>query len=183
MAATLTAATLTAKTSNRITASKPVPGSVANSALAPLSLSEDLETSFTLAFGTGSGQANHVVRQDRQLAAGASETLDLFAGLTDIFGVASTGFTNLKYLKIEQVANPSGTNGSGLTIGNAAADQFVGWFGAAAHTHALEYGGMPYVAGSAGGKTVSNTVKNLKITNADGSNAITYRITAIGVAA
>lgn len=184
MAASMTALNFTAVNSFRVSALKPAPGSVAGSTLAVLGRTEESSVSTSLAFGTGSGQGDHVVVQDRTLNAGASEELDLNAGLTDLLGVPSTGFTSIKYLRVQLITNPDATpDGSGLVIGNASATQFLGWFGAAAHTHALEKGGQPYVAGSPGGKAVSGSVKLLKLANSDGGNKTSYRITIVGVAA
>jgi hypothetical protein len=133
-------------------------------------------------FGTGAGQVDTLVVQERALAASASETLDLSDGsLLDIFGEAN-GLQTLKYLLVTLIANPAGTTGaSSLTVGAAASNAHALWLGSGTDTASVVKDGVPLQMGDGTGKAVDGTHKNLKVLNADGTNAATYLLVLAGV--
>jgi hypothetical protein len=145
------------------------------------------ETQVALAAGTGSGLATKLVRVVRQLAGGASETLDLAAGtwsgggnLLDVFG-AQAAFTTVRAIQVEKVPNPSGANSTGMTVGAAASNPWVGWFGNGTAAAPLAAGGLPYAAGDAAGKTVTaSSADKLKFVNSDPTNTLTYLLLLAG---
>lgn len=76
--------------------------------------------------GTGVDQADRVFHDSRSIS--AADDIDLAGVLTDVFGATIT-FARLKALFVRH------TSGTGnLIIGNAAANGFIGWFGAVTHT-------------------------------------------------
>ena len=144
---------------------------------------------FTLSYGTGSGQSDSFVYMYRTLAGGANETLDLYDGSTptpdivDVFGDV-IAFRKIKLFRIEMVANSDGTTAStGCVIGNAATNVQTLWFGGTTPTQSLVSGGVPFCQGDAAGKTVDATNRNVKITNSDATNKLTYLLTMAGTTA
>lgn len=134
--------------------------------------------SVVLSFGTGAANFDTVVWQVRTLAASASETLNLFDGsLTDVFGIAAP-LANYKVLAVVRVPNPDGsTNSTSVTVTPGVSNPL------AMPTPSLTVysGGVPGAWGSLTGFTVSNTAKNLTLTNDDGTNAATYQLVVAGV--
>jgi hypothetical protein len=114
---------------------------------------------------------------DRTLAAGASETFDL-RSFTD--ALAETGAIMSK-VRIYLVSHPSASAASSITVGGAAANQFVSHIDGAASTFTIPKGGfLLMAANTTAGMTVDATHKDLKVLNNDGSNAATYTIAVIG---
>lgn len=179
----MNAGTITLNVYSRASATFAAQGSASTSSIEDVKVvvpnADDAEFTYG---NSGASKFNTLIIQDRTLAAGASEELNLFDGsLLDVQGIAA-GLTNLKGIVINVIANPSGTTtASGATIGNASATQATLWFGAAAHTASIEKDGAPFVGWSPTGKTISNTVKLLKVLNADGANTLTYRLTIWGI--
>lgn len=137
----------------------------------------------TIRYGTGSGQFNSLIVQDRSLVGAAAETLNLFDGsLTDVFN-RTAPLQNVKLLVVYQIANPTGTTAaSSLTVGNAASAVLRLNFGADADTWTVYLGGAEFKAGRPAGYTVDNTHKLFLVTNDDATNTATYRIVIAGVA-
>lgn len=144
-------------------------------AAAPLTLARGLVQS--LDFGTGSGTLSLAVAQVRSLGAGASETLDLYAGtdLADLYGDAAP-FRVVRAFALWVV---SGGDAAGLTVGNAGADPLPLFFGAGAHTETVYPGGVPVLGGSPAGVAVTSTARNLKVAN-NGAVAADYLIALAG---
>jgi hypothetical protein len=151
------------------------PGSLDLAGFNPRSHSSVINKSVTYAFGTGNTQINDRYEAERSLAASANEELDLAGVLVNAFG-ESVVFTAVKEIYIE---NPSATQT--LTVGNATATQFLGGFGAAAHTWAIPPGGTFHVrAPMAGWPVVAGASDKLKILNNAGST-VAYKIVILGV--
>ncbi len=146
--------------------------------LANFRVAQSADDSITaLTFGTAAGQVNLITCSDRTLAAGASATYDLFTGtdLRDLIG-ETAAFRWVRYLKVSIV---SGGDAGGVRIGNAAADAWGGFFGAAAHTLTIAPGGPAFEAGSPTGVKVEAATKNFRLENL-GAVAVTVRILLAG---
>lgn len=129
-----------------------------------------------LADGTGNNQASKVWRSTRQLAASANESLDLAGVLTDALGAVIT-FATIKVILVFAKA----TNTNDVILGNAASNQFVGPFGAAAHTAAVRPGGAAaFFAPKTGWTVTAGTGDLLKVLNGGGSTVVDYDIVIAG---
>lgn len=126
----------------------------------------------TLQNGTTANKANVIWHDRRTVAAATNDDLDLTT-LTDRLGNA-LAFTLIKWFVLRLITP---TTGYKLTVGNGAANQFTGWFGAAAHTEDV----MDWMAkvNQIDGWTVDGTHKSLRIRN-PGANPITYDIVLVG---
>lgn len=130
--------------------------------------------------GTGANQADMVFADQRTLGNGASEELDLYGGLTDSFGVTQN-FARIKGFYIKAAS----TNTDTITIGNAAANGWPGFFGALTHTVVFLPGaGIFAISPDAIGWPVTNaTADKLKILNDAAGAAAIYDIVLIGASA
>lgn len=165
-------------------ATRPAQGASTNNTLAKPTLTVPQGWSVNLTWGQTTGYFESFVCLMNTLAGAASVTYDLFDGsLSDVTGV-SAPFRTLLYVAVYQVANASGvagSNSSGFTIGNAAANAHALWFGAAAQTYSLlGVNGVPFFHGDSTGKTVDATHRNVKILNNDATNTGTYVFMAAG---
>lgn len=120
-------------------------------------------TETVLQYGTGSGYIDREIITDRAIPASSSVTYDLYTG-TDLVGLQdeSAPFRTVKYLEISVL---SGGDTSGVRIGGAASNEWVGFFVAAGDKQDIFPSGPPFVVGSPAGKAVTSTTKNLKIEN------------------
>lgn len=129
---------------------------------------------YELTDGAGSGKANLTFADVRTLGGGASEDLDLAGGLTDQFGRALT-FTHVKQLRVLAPV----TNAEDVVVGGAAANQFVGPFGAVTHTVAVVPGGeVNLVHPTTGWGVTAATADQLKILA--GASGGDYTIVIVG---
>lgn len=131
----------------------------------------------SLNFGTGSGKSNQAWFDQRVLANGTSEELDLASGLTNVFGHACV-FTKIHAILIinQTVASAAAT----LQIGGAVANSFDGPFVDSTDKLALEAGCPFLVVSEAGWTVTAGTGDLLKIENMDGVNEATYDIVIVG---
>jgi hypothetical protein len=131
----------------------------------------------TLTYGTSSGKVDLITCSDRTLTAGASGTYDLYTGtdLKDLDGLTCA----FRKVKLIQVSIVSGGDTAGVTVGGAASDQWVGFFGASGDTLTIYPSGPPFLGGQPAGSAVGTTTKNLKILN-NGAVSVTVRITIAG---
>lgn len=136
--------------------------------------------SFHLDNGTGLNAADKLYADTNTLAASANVDVDLAGGLTDALGAALT-FARVKALFLQA----SLSNANNVVIGGAASNQFVGPFGAAAHTFAVKPGGfMGWVAPDATGWPVTaGTGDLLRIANSGAGTSVTYNVVIIGASA
>jgi hypothetical protein len=142
--------------------------------------------------GAGADACNRIYAALLTIAGGASTTLDLEA-LTDVFGDA-LDFARVKAIRIWLLSATddapdgtadAGTACSGVTVGNAASNQFAGSgypiSDAATGTFTLANGDQfARATGSAGGWVVDATHKNLKVLNNDGAVAAKVWIEMFG---
>lgn len=139
---------------------------------------------FALTTGTGSGQMDGFVWTVRELAASASDTLDLYAGssLFTPFGEVAR-FQTLKFVWVQQVANPDGsTDGVSLTVGNPVSNGTPLWFGDVTHTYTVKgVSAVPFAQGDPAGVTLDATHKNIKVLNDSGSAKVNYALVLAGV--
>ena len=177
MATTTTGGALQASSGYQISVSAPpqgtsVPPSTVGNVLDNFKGAAEL----SLTFGTGAGQFDIAVIQDRTLNATTSETLDLYGGgLNDWIGVAAL-FRHVKYVCIYVVA---GGDGSGVQIGDAVSQAWQGFLGSTTSSAMIFPTSVPYEGGSLAGVSVGATTNNLAIDNL-GAVAVTYRICLLG---
>lgn len=164
--------------SGKVVGTTPSQGTAATGRPADPTTSATAAAAMTLRFGIGSGQANVFCAYTATLAAGATATYDLYTGtdIKDLFGQTAAAFRILRGL---EVAIVDGGDTSGVRIGGAASDEFVGWFASAGDQQDIYPGGPAYLAGSPAGKTVSSTAKNLKVAN-NSAVPVTIRILLAG---
>jgi hypothetical protein len=128
----------------------------------------------TLADGTGAGKNNKVFYDERTLADGATEDLDMSGALTDGFGQAVV-FTKIRLIAIFSVA----ANTTLLTVGGDAAS--VPIFGAVNDVLSVAPGGafVLYNPSLAGIGVTATTGDIIQVANAAGAEAV-YRILVCG---
>lgn len=128
-----------------------------------------------LVFGTAADQANESWEDQRTLASGASENLDLQAGgETNAYGDALS-FSVIKIIFI----NITSAAGGPLLVGGAAANQLASFFGDVSDKLQVRKT-MLLATGDVTGYVV-NAADVLKIENEDGANAVTFDIIVIGL--
>lgn len=126
--------------------------------------------------GTGDNQADTIFYDQRTLANGASEELDLSGTLLDALG-QTVNLTKVKAMYFG--ADP--TNTDTIVIGGAAGSQFVAWVGTATDKVKIMPSGFLFVAAPVGGYAVgAGTTDKLKVLNsAAGAQAI-YDVIILG---
>lgn len=132
--------------------------------------------SLALANGTSANQADILWSDQRTLAAGANESLDLNGtSLKDAFQT-SVAMAKIKLILVENVS------GQAITIGGAT-NPLVGWVADPTDCVVLEPGGLFVITNPGTGYPVTATTGDLlKITNAAGG-ATVYNIIVIGTSA
>lgn len=137
-----------------------------------LGQSIDYRQSYTLANGTGAGQANMLWSDTRTINASSSEDLDLAGGLTNVFGSTIT-FTAIKGIMIKAA---SGNSNNVLVGGDA--NGFIGWVSDATDIIVVKPDGIFLLYDpSAGGYSVTGgTGDILQIANSGAGSSITYDI-------
>jgi hypothetical protein len=134
---------------------------------------------WALTSGVGANQSDIEFTDQRTVASGATDDLDLTGtALKDAYG------TNIALVKVKAVLiEAAAANTTNLTVGNATAP-FVGWFGAGTHTIVLKPGDFFMIAspGLAGWGVTATTADILRVTNAAGASA-NYTIIVIGTSA
>lgn len=134
-----------------------------------------------ITYGTGTSQADIYIDQTRELAASASEELNLYDGsVLDVFNQAAP-LRKIKRILIFMVPNADlSTVSAGLTIGNPLTTGNALWFGNANDTYVIEgLTGLPFIQGSGAGKVVDVTHTNIKIANGSGGKG-SYRLMIAG---
>lgn len=138
-----------------------------------------LDKKYTLTWTTGTGlnQANAIFSDQRTIAASSNDDLDLAGGLTDGLGATLT-FTRIKAILIFAAV----ANVNNVVMGNAAANGFVGPFGAATHTLSVRPGGLEVLMApdATGYAVTAGTGDILRIANSAGGSSVVYDIVLIG---
>lgn len=148
--------------------------------LGTASLPFTLSSNFTMASGTGAGQADRVFTDTRTLAASATENLDLAGTLTDAFGAVIT-FVTVKAIIIKAAAANNVANQVQLT---RPASNGVPFLIAAGDGISLAPGYTFAWFGSGTGVTVTPATGDLlTITNSAGTNSVNYDVVIIGTSA
>lgn len=134
----------------------------------------------SLASGVGANQADKVFSETRSIAASGTFDYDLAGVLTDVFGAVCT-FARIKAIAV--FADAGNTNN--VVLGNAAATQFLGPFGAAVHTaHVRPGGSVLFFAPDATGWPVGAGATDLfRITNGAAGTAVLFDIVFLGASA
>lgn len=130
-----------------------------------------------LTFGTGESAFDHAVARDKTIAAGSSVTWDLYTG-TDLTGPAdeTCAFRRVRHVEVQVI---DGGDSSGVRIGGASSNEWVGYFAAAGDQYDIFPGGPSWRGGSPAGKAVGSTTCNLKVENL-GAVAVTVRVVVAG---
>lgn len=172
----LTGGSIQGATSIQIKGTAAPQGTASSSTLQSLTTTVTGSAQESLTYGTGSGQVNLIVAQDRTLAASTNETLDLYGHTTplaDIFG-ANALFLHIKYIAIYIV---TGGDINGLSIGGAGSDPWLGPLGGTSPTILIYPNGPGFQLGEpTSGWAVSSSAGQLKITNESSAVSVTYRI-------
>jgi hypothetical protein len=172
----LTGGSIQGATSIQVKGTAAPQGTASSSTLQSLATTVTGSAQESLTYGTGSGQVNLIVAQDRTLAASSNETLDLYGSTTplaDIFG-ANALFRHIKYIAVYIVANG---DVSGLLVGGAGSDPFLGPLGGTSPTVLIYPNGPGYQLGEPTvGWGVTSSAGQLKITNESSAVSVTYRI-------
>lgn len=142
------------------------------------SANHSLSIAKQLLSGTASGQADVAWSDTRTLAASANEDLDLAGTLAGAFG-------NAVFVKVRAIiVTADAGNTNNVVVGGAAATQFVGPFGAATHTIAVQPGNVFAVTATGAGWTVAAGASDLlRIANSGAGSSVTYSILIVGASA
>lgn len=125
--------------------------------------------------GTANAQADRQFQDERTLATAANEDLDFAGGtLVDPFGAI---FTAAEITAMQITADP--TNTTNITFKPAAANGFLGPFGAATHTHTLKPGASWQASDPAGWPVTAGTGDLFNVANSAGASA-KYKIAVLG---
>ncbi len=172
----LTGGSIQGATSIQVKGTAAPQGTASSTTLQSLTTTVTGSAQESLTYGTGSGQVNLIVAQDRTLAASSNETLDLYGSTTplaDIFGTNAL-FRHIKYIAIYIV---SGGDVNGLLIGNAGSNPFLGPLGGTSPTVLVYPNGPGFQAGEpTAGWAVTTSAGQLKITNESSAVSVNYRI-------
>jgi hypothetical protein len=125
--------------------------------------------------GTASEQCNLVFHDTRSLANSASEDLDLAGSLSSAFGATLT------YAKIKAIIIKNNSTTQTLTVGGAAANQFINWVADPTDKINIPPSGFfCLVAPLAGFAVTAGTGDLLKIANGAAGDVATYDIVLLG---
>lgn len=132
----------------------------------------------TLQHGLGAGTFDHYTLSDRAVLPNSSVTYDLFTG-TDLRGpVGETcPFRIVRQVKIAILSGGA----SGVRVGGASSNEWLGWFAAAGDQRDIYAGGPPFWDGDPeDGKPVTSSAKNLKIENLSTTTEAVIRVFVSG---
>lgn len=119
--------------------------------------------------------ADAVFNKRATLAASATVEHDLAGTLEDPLGQV------VVFAKVYAIAvYAESTNTNNVVLGGAAANAFVGPFGATAHTVAVGPGGSVLLINPAGWTVTAGTADLLKVANSGAGTSVGYRLTVIG---
>jgi len=152
-----------------------------NTPSSPLDVSQRIK----LASGTAAGQADRLFYDERQLAASATEDLDLVGSLVDDFGaVFSPARIKMLWIKAASLTLPANTNN--VIVGAAAATQWAALLGTTG-TVTLRPGAQFLAAAGDADATgyvcAAGATDLLKIANSGAGSVVNYQIVVIGCSA
>lgn len=140
----------------------------------------EFKQGYSIPHGTGAGQADLLWTDRRTILASQNDDLDLAGTFTDIYGQAVV-FARVKAILVVADAG----NANNVVIGNAASNQFLGPFGAAAHTYSVKPGDA--FSGTALGATAwpvtAGSADILRIANSGAGTSVIYDIALLGASA
>lgn len=126
--------------------------------------------------GVASGQADRVYAKTITLAASANQDIDLSGALLDAIG-GSAVFAKVKAIAVKAADG----NTNNVVVGGAAANGFVGPFGATTHTVAVPPGGRFVIFAPVAGWTVTAaTADLLRVANSGAGTSVTLDLIVIG---
>lgn len=127
--------------------------------------------------GTEADEANAIYFDDFEIAASGTLDIDLSGSLTDAHGNVLV-FTAIKEIMV--VAGSA--NANALVIGNGGVNSFIGPFGDAAHTLAVQPGNRAGLTNytAAGWPVVAGTGDILRIANGGAGTAVAGRLVIVG---
>jgi len=130
--------------------------------------------------GTGSGQVNLLHEVVFYIATGGTQVFDLWS-FTEMATATTTGFQAIKFMVVSLEANDSEITASSVVASKDASNGWQGFWSTGDGKQSV-YANFPYVTGNAGtGVPVTNTNRNLLITNADGTNIAFVRLFLAGI--
>ena len=132
----------------------------------------------TLASGTGADQADLMWTDQRTVANGANDDIDLAGTLPNAIG-GNAVFATIKAILIYAAS----ANGDEIVVGNHATAAFVGPFGAATHTVKVEPDGVFFWWVPGTGYAVTATTADILRINNPGAGSATYDIVVVGTTA
>lgn len=154
-----------------------------NQALTPLTgqgITQGVSIQQAISAGAAAGQADRSYGTTLSVATSGSTTVDLYqlGSATNPVGQSYAGNTKLKFLSIENLSVGSDVI---FSIGAAASDPFISIFGGTTPVFKINPGAAAVLVWdfSANGMLISNTNKNLKVTNPSASNIGSFKIVAI----
>lgn len=135
--------------------------------------------SWTVADGSGADQMDIIWHDQRTLAAGTPENLDLSGSLTDAYGTTM----NFAIVKLIMVASASANDGL-IQVGGAGSNTFVNWVANSSDILNVRNGGalMLFAPDATGYAVTAGTGDILKINNSGASSGV-YDIVIGGVSA
>lgn len=180
----LSGGSLQISTTAKVTGRLSGPGNTAGNTIPPTTRTVSGGGTGETSFGTGSGGGDLFAVGEFVVAASTVFTLDLYAGgvtdndLVDVFG-GSAPFRRLMGLVVEITDDGEDTT-SGVRIGGASANEWVGYFEAAGDSLDIFPDGPPFAVGAPAGKDVGSSTKNLAIENLSTTASRIVRVTAGG---
>ncbi len=138
------------------------------------------QQSQVMGFGTGNDQMDQIVCQERTLAAGASENLDLYDGSTNtpqLLDICNDALA-LRTVKSFTLWIVAGGDSAGVTIGAAASNPNTLWWSGTTPKQTV-YDDAPMSGGRNAGSTVSTSARYVKVLN-NGAVAVTYLVAISG---
>jgi hypothetical protein len=125
--------------------------------------------------GVAAGQISKSFVDTRPLAASIGEDLDLAGPLVDPLGQPAV-FANVKLMYFKAAE----TNVNPVIVGNAAANGFIGPFGAATHTIAIQPGDAWLITNRVGWTVAAGTGDLLHVLNGGAGTSVSYDVILLG---
>lgn len=152
------------------------PGTVTPSTASKITTQRPADIELTS--GTGASQADIEWVSYRTLAASSNETIDLYGGLTDAFGVT------LNFVKVKGIwIYAASANVNNVIFKPAAATSFLGPFGAAAHQVSIPPAGHFMVTAPVAGWAVTDSTDDIYFGNSGAGSSVIFTVHIVGTSA